>query len=1813
MKNFYVSTLSGCIRSQCKSAVDNSRLLFMVPGLTGADTTLLLADCKDIATEYSRQLVFRIADECRTAPGWMSADVSALDSYFAGGNLTQYRNDETDGRLVVLVGVDLAADRGSLADFYRRGADALFAETMGGTFRSWVSEWLGTFGIEASKEWGKAWDSVLGVLADDASLSYLSRLFGAVTVEEGIGSEQEAMAALLRRIEPNLSAFAKKARKPGRQTFRYYVNAATTFFNYGAFLDESARTKALKAIDDFEKKDPPPALDETPFASREELLAALRGYIENHNTERVDELRRADFIAINDLILKAKPPKDKSKKAPKDTLQKLSGSPLEVLLLGAWRAFGEFAVQTKDGDNAGAIPARIEFTGVHFRHDVTEQAPSDEIEELCREPLRRLLGGLDEMLGRIRLHLDAKNPEAEVAVVSNLIPTEGLSVKPAKASEPYFEFHVEVSGPGGMPKIRRRFALRLPDIHPYRLADDLLGLAMNSMEARSTEVGLIPVFHLPYYRELLLSREGEETSRVLDAALRAQEADKFLSNVFTHAWRADAAAKPMRGLLDDLSRKFREFLHDCREKGLHAVVGQEATVPFVKAYQDAVEAFAYGGEGTPAGATDAREVGAMLMRAFLFVDGERDGADIDTWGVEKYEGSALVTILHPALVEMLQAQWVFLLDAFAKSVETEFTQEKGAKTFKDRVWTAFADLAAVKAPLVGLPVTESGKFVVTDPGTALVFRIGSLPPGVELAATRFLTRYNQVEDDEIADEDLVRETSESRLLCRTLCDFFRLHAGAKDGLTLVVYRNEDIQPVLAGIDAYVRFLEREIPPESRVERYSIRLTVFSESSDTSVVAQWLSAWQDYIESKDDVLGSYADCDFSVSHRLVGQGTEGVLQLAKTIRSDVDADVFVLYDFIRPDNQGCVFEKAAPYVTTNNSIKFPILEQSQCASTKPNERFRRSQIVSNRQFKVADAHANLSARVKDPGVHAGDRHIILATGDYTPWRDVVDAAHETAEWVVAVDPLIDRALVAQSDERNSVLKRELIGFGSGVGQHGESNYTISTQQYRLGELKDRLLSAMRGVFPYGSPDRDARVAQTLLDEAKELSGLSLVRAIGPGEYVRDFLAYGILHRIIPLDPTAHLCDRLFSIDAYRHWFDLAADDNRHPDLLWLRADIVENKLHLRASLIECKMGKSQNMVGHLEKAKTQIENGLRVLRPLFAPSGGSVATPRPDQRYWHLQLHRMIASAAPSSEDKSSFLSAMENLADGKFEIEWDAGVYTFVTDETRGPALEQIEILTVAPDKDGETMEVPVFQSGYAFIDAVCQPGAKAKLAWKGAINLSDGASETEYGVREDRLVDEDDEVEDEDDAERQDFDVDDDEDGESVVEPGPITGETSVPIPSMPQPVSSSPQTETSAIPAVETPPVGELSTADSALDSTISVPEPIPASPSVESVPNAIPDRILLGKTKGGKDVFWEFGHPKLNNRHLLIFGNSGMGKTYAIQAILCELARKGQNDLIVDYTDGFLPNQLQSETNRVLQPVQEIVKTKKLPINPFRRQSQDIGGGLIIEDSELDVGKRVASIFESVYELGEQQVSILIDAVRQGVETHKDAMTLDKLMPILESYVGDGVHPKASASTLLSKIKPFIEESPFATGTSIGWQGIFADSAHRCRVFQMVKIDKTTARALTEFVLWDLWTYVCSNSTEKTPHVVVLDEVQNLDHRQGSPLEKMLREGRKFGVSLILATQTLSNLKKEEQAQLFQSGHKLFFRPADPEIGQYADFLYQMDKNHSKDSWKEILASLGKGDCLSVGPAMNPATGVLAHQTMRIRISALEDRGF
>ena len=91
---------------------------------------------------------------------------------------------------------------------------------------------------------------------------------------------------------------------------------------------------------------------------------------------------------------------------------------------------------------------------------------------------------------------------------------------------------------------------------------------------------------------------------------------------------------------------------------------------------------------------------------------------------------------------------------------------------------------------------------------------------------------------------------------------------------------------------------------------------------------------------------------------------------------------------------------------------------------------------------------------------------------------------------------------------------------------------------------------------------------------------------------------------------------------------------------------------------------------------------------------------------------------------------------------------------------------------------------------------------------------------------------------------------------------------------------------------------------------------------------------------DVYWEFGSPQMANRHLLITGTSGQGKTYSIQTMLYELAKGNVSSVVFDYTEGFRLDQLEPEFvdsmhNKINQ---HIVKIQGVPINPFNKILQE-----------------------------------------------------------------------------------------------------------------------------------------------------------------------------------------------------------------------------------------------------------------------------------
>ena len=389
------------------------------------------------------------------------------------------------------------------------------------------------------------------------------------------------------------------------------------------------------------------------------------------------------------------------------------------------------------------------------------------------------------------------------------------------------------------------------------------------------------------------------------------------------------------------------------------------------------------------------------------------------------------------------------------------------------------------------------------------------------------------------------------------------------------------------------------------------------------------------------------------------------------------------------------------------------------------------------------------------------------------------------------------------------------------------------------------------------------------------------------------------------------------------------------------------------------------------------------------------------------------------------------------------------------------------------------------------------------------------------------------------------------------------------------------------------------------ISIPKKEVIEPLVAESPMAYPRecRVEIGQdTLTGEKVFWEYGHKDLANRHLIIFGSSGQGKTYCIQGLLMSLADAQIRSLVIDYTNGFLPNHLETEFIERVNPKSNILCNEPFGMSPFRAQKQDFGG-IFIEEKPHMVAGRVASVFNKVYStIGERQIAVLNEVIESGVQRYGSAYSLQNMLDDLNEE-------ETAGPALASKLAPLVKSNLFSSNSDKSWSEVFESQENSSTIMQLASLNHDISMLCTEFLLWDLYSYACSYGSKEKPLPIVLDEVQNLDHRLESPLGKMLTEGRKFGVSLILATQTLSMLRKDEQDRLFQASHKLFFAPAKTETKTYAKILELSMPGTKQADWEKQLGELSKGQCLSVGYHLEK--GQLKMSVKKVKVSSMSSR--
>ena len=134
----------------------------------------------------------------------------------------------------------------------------------------------------------------------------------------------------------------------------------------------------------------------------------------------------------------------------------------------------------------------------------------------------------------------------------------------------------------------------------------------------------------------------------------------------------------------------------------------------------------------------------------------------------------------------------------------------------------------------------------------------------------------------------------------------------------------------------------------------------------------------------------------------------------------------------------------------------------------------------------------------------------------------------------------------------------------------------------------------------------------------------------------------------------------------------------------------------------------------------------------------------------------------------------------------------------------------------------------------------------------------------------------------------------------------------------------------------------------------------------------------------------------------------------------------------------------------------------------------------------------------------------------------------------------------------------------------------------ILQLGGLEASVERAVTEFLLWSLTRYFEVIGPGPLRTFVVLDEAHKLAFGPGSPVEKILREGRKFGLGVILASQQPEDFNSVAFAN---TSTKIVFQIAD-QRGRVARQLQRKVKNgHGYEFIANAISTLPRGSAYVV----------------------------
>ena len=1717
------------------------------------DPAVYLGVCKYVASEYADlKTVSKLALEKYRYFLENNSNLDAIESirendWVSGDkSLTYYRNLPLEqAQLIILMGTEAVDDQGGLSDIFYIDPSRIISE-LRGAFHT-------LFGIQQynskdnlpldAKLIDKLYRDLFTLVPlDICKLSDIIDSWGYLeTTEDFLEKFFESLPLWGLCKDSQWRLYSKKSLISKKNILQpnYTFITRKTFWKmskrqYKQYLDRIAKypqTEEVLFKPDWE------GWAFQGLSSYERLSEALINYISGVNVDAYrSQLQQVDYTII-DHILKLKI-KEPNPEPSKEKIIPLTGTPLSAMTHAVYALAG--------------VKTEYEYDSIHiFIEDVelvdafNPQLPGSEDQQLAAfwKKVCWEAGGVFEYMSKRGITVAEQELQIEVNPTTVFDPScaflnvkEGL-VSAAAANKKlnkvsfqlvrYFE---------GRPaeKTCTKFEWTFPSnagwLHAY---DDVCSLYDDWKYQQIT--CFLPVFEIENYNSLMNANSEEEFLDLLDGSSLVNGLN-LLDYIQKKA--TDTTGRMWLSEFSALGEAFIDFVKNISEKGFYGdlvLEGDSKILSLIERYE------ALGRKITAS--TFASSNLEWVFNSFIhaFAIEERSRAVIQD---ENQEG-CIIPPYHPAILQKRVDQAVFLYDGCR-----EVLSDRQEASKLSRLCQAIDDLEEMSEIHEGLDIFPGKNS--TFFGTTRAFADYCICGSAQLNRALYIggiLKKDSVYDDDFKAGSLKRMDDAGRMYLDVIESYLKALPDSRFNMTITVVNPKDLQPVVAAVYRHIQdqksYLEEHAVQYSDSQRISVKLHVLVRPENRggkSYLTYWVNTFFNEDENVDIkvYLNEY-------------QKSETLFQMLSS-----ETDILFLEDILVLDKLDFVLDKL-PADLHMDECRFPIV-------FKPipvmHDSVKRRIELTQKQFGASTIHSQVVSYAKDYDSYGYQPSTVtkVLSIDHDR-RNLILRLHDYSNWVVCVDSGMDGALL-----RDSAVSRSyaVIGFSTGKGRQGQYNLTITARASIIEAVNSKLKKRLQQAFSWDQ-FKIEKASANCMEEASRLDGVSLLSAINPKDYrINEFLAYVLTSAMIRKRNLSDGVSVIVHLDSYPHWFNQTQgkDESRsRPDFLLVHARIGEDQhIILDAQVIECKLASYGNSMFHKTNARNQVEHGMKRLSTLFDPASKSIR-----RRYWYAQLYRALSFAQITfSADDSHFdeyAKCMRSILEGNFTISWSGCVMGYWKDLNGDE-----ETITKADDINLEFHDVPQKMIQHLL--------------------LGDDSVEVDFvDVQEpdDELLENNEQITVEEDQDEMD-DLDETEDlknekpvkekGTTVYYPDEYRNSfLKVAEPVFPEQGEDKEQEDEQ----LQQAPVDQVekNTHETGIEPQKSKRKPL------------ADVRVYIGKDRNGGKVYWEFGHSKMANRHLLITGTSGQGKTYSIQTMLKELSENGIPAVIFDYTEGFRLDQLETAFTKGLEEKlnQKIIYFTGVPINPFTRHEIEIAGTKCPEKI-ADVAQRLANIFTHVYKFGDQQFAAIYEACRVGMQQYDSAMNISHFKEKLQ----ESKNP--AAKTVLSKMGPFLDSVDFTVDPEFNWDKlIHADG--NITIIQLTSFVREIQVIITELMLWDAWHYNKKFGNKDTPFVVVLDEAQNLSHKANSPSAMILTEGRKFGWSAWFATQSLKVLDSDEIVRLQQAAFKLYFKPTDEELTTVAKFI---DPTQGS-TWVASLKSLKKGQAIVAGDRNRP-DGMFGH---------------